>query len=44
MDEMTDAVSNAGCAGAVEPCVEEIHIDIITAFTISLQSKLKEKL
>ena len=44
MDEMTDAASNAGCAGAVEPYVEEIHVDIITAFNMPLQPKLKEKL
>lgn len=31
MDEMTYAASDAGCAGAVETCINEIHADIVTA-------------
>lgn len=31
MDEMTYAASDAGCAGAVETRIKEIHADILTA-------------
>ena len=43
MDEMTYAASDAGCTGAVEICIEEIHVDIRTASNIPLQPKLKEE-
>ena len=37
MHEMSDAASDAGCAGAVEICIKEIHADGMKASDRPLQ-------
>ena len=44
MDEMTHAASDAGCASAVETCIEEMHFRYYFKFQYTLSAKIDGKL